>query len=466
MIVRDALRALGIGAMNDPAPGPGVAAGLSYGGGTRLGNIWMVPALGKQRSATYLNIYRANPFVFAAANYVARGIGRLPIHTYQLDSNADKQRIRSDIPSAGRTSAAQQLDRIMTHPVYPSKEAAYGRMMRERMIFGYAVWEVLSDGSMPYGLKPIPATSISHIEPDGDGGVAWYEIRKERGKRVVLGPNAIHFGLGHDLDDDFGVSILESCHHTLALHEAVMRHLLAYLGNSARPSGMFEAESAKAAREARQLISELYTSPENAGKVLVTNAKWQSMSDSPDHAQLVDLIKESRIEIAASFQVPPPILGLLEQAIRANVTEMRSQFIRETIGPWTSETEGEFRGQLLPRVPAWSSLFVEFQLAEMLRPDLEARALVYQRMMPYYSIDEVRKIENMPPLKIRGVTDVPWVQSGAMPLTTAAKGKQASVPPSDPSAMTLEQTQEMLAITEAFDRANGNGHLKPKEFSP
>jgi hypothetical protein len=87
--------------------------------------------------------------------------------------------------------------------------------------------------------------------------------------------------------------------------------------------------------------------------------------------------------------------------------------------------------QLLPQSSSWASLFVEFQLAEMLRPDLEARALVYQRMAPYYTIDEVRGFENMEALDIRGVTDVPWAVPGSAPLPTAAKGKQppAQQPP-------------------------------------
>lgn len=472
MIVRDALKALGVVGMGDPPPGPGVPAGLSYGGGTSLGNIRLVPTLGVERSATYLAIYRTNPFVFAAANYIARGVGGLPVHTYALDANGDKLRQRSDVPQPpGRPSAGVRLDQLLSRPVYPSKAAAYGNMMRERLVFGKSIWEVLSDGGMPYGLKPIRYKNIRHIEPDGDGGVAYYEVQTGKGyftaasKRIVLGTDVIHFGLGSDIDDPFGVSLLESCHHTLALHDAVMRHLLSYLGNQVRPSGMFEAETAKAAREARQLISELYASPENAGKALVTNAKWVAMGDSPDHAHLVELIKESRIEISAAFQTPPPILGLLENAIRANVKELREQFGRDTIGPWTSETEDDFEGQLLPRVPAWSNMFVEMQLAERLRPDLEARALVYQRMMPFFSIDEIRGFENLPPLKLKGVSDQPWVQSGAMPLTTAAKGKQQTpVQPAGTNGMSLEQTTQMVALTEALDRANGNGHLKPEEI--
>lgn len=481
--LRSIARGLGVQAMGDPPPGAG-AASLSTS--TRSsGSIQLVGSMGRGRVATYLQIYRMNPWVYSAANYIARGIGRLPLHTYQLDAKANKERIRSDLPATpGRPSAGVQLDRILSHPLGPSRAAVFGTTMRERLIFGKSLWEILNDGGLPYGLQRIPWKNVEHVEYDGEGGVKYYDVRGDSTflaagrRRIIRGENTIHFGLGSDLDDPCGVSILESCHHTLALHEAIMRHLFSYTENSLRPSGMFKAESAKAAREARQLITELYTSPENAGMALVTNAEWVSMSDSPDHAHLVELVKESRIEIAAAFQVPPPILGLLENAIRANVKELREQFGRDTVGPWATEIEDEIEGQLLIPIPAWNSLFVEFQLAEALRPDLEARALVYHRLMWIMSIDEIRGMENLPPLAIEGVTDVPWVQSGSLPVTTAAtrdpSSNPAPGPRGDPDSAdrdrglddgVLDNAVQIVALTEALDRANGNGHLTAREIT-
>jgi hypothetical protein len=124
------------------------------------------------------------------------------------------------------------------------------------------------------------------------------------------------------------------------------------------------------------------------------------------------------------------MLGILDRAIKSNVKELREQYIRDSVGPWANETEAEFQAQLIPAQPSWSSLFVEFQLAEQLRPDLEARALVYQRLMSVFAIDEIRAFENLAPLDIAGVSDVPWVQSGAMPITKA--GQTSKLPASVP----------------------------------
>jgi HK97 family phage portal protein len=462
----------GLVAMNDPLPGPDVPSGLSDAS-RRVGGIRLVGSSGYARSASYRQVYLFNPFVYAAANLIARGVGRLPLHVFGLDANAEKQRFRADIPqTAGRPQAGVQLDRILSRNADGvAKMSFWGSTLRERLIYGNALWEILTPGGgLPSGLTRIPWRNVGHIEEDGYGNALYYEVSengKPGTKRRLFPEQVIHFGRGSESDQATGISILESCHHTLALHEAVMRHLNAYFENSARGSGYFKVDTEKQAQEARKMITQLYTSPENAGKVLVTSGEWKSMADSPDHSHIVELITESRIEVAASFQVPPPVLGLLEHAIRANVKEMREQFVRDTIGPWASEMEDELEAQLLGRWTSWSSLFVEFELAEQLRPDLEARALVYQRLIFVFSIDEIRAMENKPPFKIKGVTDVPWAPSGAMPLTTAAKAKSGSVPAQEPSQDPVAAGREAVQVEEFLEdvEASRNGHHEVSEVT-
>lgn len=448
-MIREVVRGLGFQAFGDAPPAPGSPRGMSYAPNQAIGRIKLVPTGNRQREATYREVYFANPFVYAATSYIARGIGRLPLHLYALDAEGEKERVRADLP--GRQQPGAWLDRLLNVPGgRVSRPAFYGSTARSRLVLGNALWEIVRPGrgGMPSGLSRVPWNQVLHIDEDSWGNVRYYEVRDPgaRGeRRTIWAEDAIHFGLGSEMEGGCGASLLESCSSTLALHDAILRHLLAYMGNAATPSGSLYVERAGRERmkEIRDLLTELYASPENAGRILVTSGKWQSHSDSPDHAKLVELVKESRIEIAAAFQVPPPILGLLEHAIRANVKEMREQFGRDTLGPWVSEFEGELDAQLIqPNAP---HIFSAFKLAEQLRPDIEARALVYQRMMHIYSIDEIRRSEDLEPLKIAGVTDIPWVASGAMPLTTAAKGKARTVEPMSTNGNADQPTLEQAA---------------------
>lgn len=447
-------------AFGDPMPGPGVVGGMSYAPGQNMGRVRLVAARGRMREATYREIYLANPYVWAATNHIARGIGRFPLHLFQLDAAGDKTRIRADVPGASRYGPAQ-LDRILNVPAGRiSRSAFWSSTVRDRLVLGSALWRILYDNGpgMPTGVQRIPWKNVGHVEEDGMGGALYYEMQPSviGAKRERLGADeVIHFGLGSEGDQASGVSVLESCSATIALHDALLRHLLGYFENSARPSGHIQVERAsrEKLKELRELMTELYASPENAGKILVTTGTWQSMSDSPSHSQIVELLKESRVEIATAFQVPPPVLGMLENAIRANVKELREQFIRETMGPWANEFEDELHAQFI--APLYPTVFAEFQLAESLRPDMEARAMVYQRLMHVFTIDEIRKIENMQPLNIAGVTDIPWVASGAMPLTRASQAaSRVTAPPGPPAAPRGDAVREAV---EALAR-NGNGH--------
>lgn len=461
-------RGMGVAAFGDPMPGAGVSGSLSSGRNFfGRGNIQLVASSGRPRAASYRDIYLFNPWVYSASNIISMSIGRMPISVFGYDEDANKQRYRWDLPQTpGRPTVGVMLDKMLSAPSPNfSRMSAIGNTLRERMIFGNALWEILRDpsGGTPTGLQPISWLNVKRVEEDGYGNPLWYEVApvgRPGPSRRLMPADVIHFGCGSEFGQATGISILESCHHTLALHEALMRHLLAYFENSARGSGHFKVDNQKQAEQARELITELYTSPENAGKVLVTSAEWKTMADTPEHASIVELISESRTEVAAAFRVPPPVLGLLEHAIRANVKEMREQFVRDTVGPWTSDMSGDIQAQLVQPVKAWSNLFVEFDLNEQLRPDLEARALVYQRLMFVYSIDEIRAMEGKTPFAIKGVTDEPLLPSGVLPITKAAnrapKGSPAN-PASGEVAGVAWHVAELESFLETIT-ASSNGH--------
>ncbi len=411
-----------------PSMSPGYASQVGW---VTRGNLPMAPSMGAQRWATYRSVYMTNPWVYASVNMLSRGIARLPLHTFSTDAKGHFVRERGDLPgTTGAPTGPQRLDKLLRNGFSGlSRNAMFGGTMIDRLVYGNGLWLILRDSfGAPNGFRRIRWRDVLRVIPDSNGMPLAYEWRPWNG--FMFGPlvqvearDVIHFGQGSDPEGMYGLSPLESCRHTLALHDALVRHLVAFFSNSARPSGFVSIDkdlNKDRADEIRTFLRDLYTSPENAGKVIAASGvTWQEMGKAPDQAAIVELIKLSREEIAAAYSVPPPVLGILDQAIKSNVKELREQFGRDALGPWASDVEGEFAAQLLPQQPSWSTLTVRFNLAELLRPDLEALALVMQRTAPVMTPDEQRtQWLGLEPLNLEGLSDAPWAARGTSPMTT------------------------------------------------
>lgn len=410
-----------------PSAGPGFSSRVGW---TTIGNLPMAPSMGQQRWATYRSVYMTNPWVYASVNMLSRGMARLPIHVFQNDAEGRPMRVRGDVAGAGRPTGAQTLDRILTGGYRGmSRNAMVGGTWVERLVYGNGLWRIMRDDfGVPQWFKRVRWRDMIRVIPDADGMPAFYEYRPWNGYSYgpierVAAVDVIHFGQGSDPEGMYGLSPLESCRHTLALHDALVRHLVGFFSNSARPSGFVSIDkdlNKDRATEIREFMRDLYTSPENAGKIIAAaGVTWQEVGKAPDQSAIVDLVKLSREEIAATFSVPPPVLGILDQAIKSNVKELREQFGRDSLGPWASDFEGEIAAQLLPQQPSWNGLIVRFDLAELLRPDLEALATVIQKISPMVTPDEIRvRYLGLEPLNMPGLSDVPWATRSSNPYTT------------------------------------------------
>lgn len=425
------------------------------------GSIPMIGTRGIPRHATYRLIYRTNPWVFAAVNKLSRDIARCSRHTYQLDADAKRTRLRGDIPTTpGRRFGGQALDALMAQPdPNLSGYACWFGTCVDKFVHGNALWGIdrAGNGGAPTDFPRISWRDVVNVRERADHSVIYYEVDPGMtqmlpgGKTRKYAPDeVVHFGRGTDPDSAIGMSPLEACRYTIALYEGIVRHLVAYFQNQARPSGVISAEglTRETAELIRELIEEAYTSPENAGRILVTSGTWSDTSGTPDESKVIDLIHASREEVAAVYGVPPPVLGILDQAIKSNVKELREQYVREGVGPPVNEFESEIIAQVVPLAPSWRYCQVRWELAEQLRPDAEAMAGVLEKERAILTIDEERVMIGKDPLEIEGVTDVPWVASGALPITRAAEQNAGAAGFSVPGAPADDQTPDDSAPAE------------------
>lgn len=394
-------------------------------------------ANGEMRLASFAAVYRSNPWVYTCSRLITSQIGRLPLHSFTLLSDGHMERVRGDLPGQiGRPGPGQQLDNLLNNPSPGmSRSRLVRRTVSDLTIYGNALWTIDRNAAgLPIAVWHVPWRFV--IAHGGEKSpIVSYEIRGWAGKNVYSPDDVVHFMGGDDAEQPIGISPLAPLRYTLRLLDAIQRHLGAYFGNAARPSGLLEVgpdTSKENLEDLRETIKQLYTSPENAGKVLVTSAHWQTMASNNNEADIVNLVKLSREEVMGCYQIPPPLAGILDNAIKSNVVELREQLMRDVIGPWAESLESEVQAQLIGSTPAWKGLMVKFDFGEVLRPNLTLRAEAYSKLKEVYAPDEFRKIENLPAI---GTPDaiVPVTPLNMRPLglTSAAYGG-ATLPGDEP----------------------------------
>lgn len=373
---------------------------------------------GTQDYATYVRLYKENPWCYAAVQAIATGLARHPLKVYELQSDGQRTRARSDLPGSGALSAAQKLDLRLRRP---SPQVGRRRFIKstavDRLVFGNALW--VDEGDE---LWRIPWRQVTVHEGEVLP-ILFYEVVGANDSRKFVPEDVVHFNGGDDPESPIGVSPFAALRHTLALHNALQRHLTHFFENRARPSGNLKLQpgaSKDSITKIHELISEMYASPENAGRVLVTTGDFQPMTAGHDQSEIIELIRLSREEIAAAFRTPPPVLGILDKAIKSNVKELREQYVRDVSGTWAEEFEDEIDSQFLAKKPSLRHVFVEFDLSGPLRPDLEARAKAYKDLESTTTVNERRRWENLPDLDDPLANEI-LVPPGSVPLSKAGE---------------------------------------------
>lgn len=372
-------------------------AGLDHQTHSPIAQSNIAQLVGDDNMATHARLYKENPWLNAGVRTIAWGLSRSPLRVYELMADGQRKIMRHDLPSRGVDSVAVRLDRELNAP---AGRVGPQRRMRstvtDYLLYGNALWDI----SQPEGTYHVPWNRIDPIEGDYVP-ILGYRIKGSKKDRFLAPEDVIHFNAADDPESVLGLSPIGSLKYTLALHDALQRHLVRFFENSARPSGNLRLQAGaneKAIESISSQIRELYASPENAGKVIVTTGEFQAITAGHDQSQIVELAKLSREEIAGGLRIPGPVLGFLEHAIKSNVKELREQYIRDVIGNWAPAMEDDIMAQRVRSDPTLRRIFVEFDLDVHLRPDLEALASVAAKTGETVTTNERRRWFNLPDL--------------------------------------------------------------------
>ncbi|MBJ7535438.1 phage portal protein [Rhodomicrobium vannielii ATCC 17100] len=272
------------------------------------------------------------------------------------------------------------------------------------LLRGNAVIEIVTDahGGLA-ALKPIPweFCNVSFL-PSGQLVYDVQDVTSIWGgtgrTRRLLADEVIHI---RDRTDDglIGRSRLHRAAGAVGAAMSLQEFTGSMWRNGVHPSGAIKLDRAmttetKAAL--REAMQPLFTGPTNAAKMMILDQgmAWETISVSPEDAELLASRRFTVEELARLYGVPPVVIGDLSNSSFTNAETMLRAFAQLTLRHWIRKLEAEFARSLLA-----DDYHVEFDLSAFLRGDPETRWKSHQIAIStgVLDVNEVREIEGYNP---------------------------------------------------------------------
>lgn len=369
---------------------------------------WWYDSERVSRLGAYSDMYRRQLWVYVLVHKRAGATARLPLKVYERD---DLNRPEAE------GHPFQELMRnpnpaISSYRFWDWTSSTYD-------IYGHTFWlKRYDNGGRPFQLVPLHPTAMV---PQDDG--TW---RFNNGKTVIpeIEPNdVVHFRSFNPADGRVGLSPLEPLRDTLENESAARVATSSFWRNGARPGVALKHPKnlgKPAADRLKAQWQEIAAGAGNTGTTVVLEEGMEPaiLTLTAEEAQYIETRKLNREEVCAAYDVPPPVVHILDRATFSNITEQMRSMYRDTMAPHLKAFEADIDTQL--RAPHFGdSVYAEFLLDEVLRGDFEARAEAY-RKADYMTIAEKRKAENLP--FIEG-TDKIFVNAAIVPLDEASRSR-------------------------------------------
>jgi HK97 family phage portal protein len=355
--------------------------------------------LSDDMSQDYATLYRKQANVRTVVDFLARNVAQLSLHTFERRSDNGRERV-SDHPFA----------RLMRQP---NAHTTGYRLMRDliadRGIYDRALWVKARDKDDNDILVRVPPRLWSISEDDSWLAPSGFVIKGNRGKTTIPADRCVYFRGYNPEDERYGLSPIESLRQVLSEEFAAGQMREQSLRNGARIGGYITRPAGAAWSDtARQRFGTSWraqyagqTATEGGGTpVLEDGMQFVAAGHSAEDMQYIEARKLSREEVAASYFIPPPMVGILDHATFGNIEEQHKMLYQDTLGPILQEVQQEIMLQILRADFGADAddLYVEFNMLEKLRGSFEEQVEQLQKATgaPFLSRAEARSRMNLP----------------------------------------------------------------------
>ena len=367
----------------------------------------------QQRSHTDEMVTDATVLTLSSAwscvNLIAGTIGSLPLMIYRTDASGVRTnatdhplyRLLHDSPNADQTALDFWEFNAASQELRGNAYALISRNGVDNVSSLTPVW--------PDMVQPFRAS-------DGT-------IRYRVGGREDVGSDQMLHIRGFGGSPLGGMSTLAAGRNVFGMAMAIERAAGTTFANGVRPSGVLKTNAAldKPQRDLlEERLQERFVGAMNAGRPLLLDngLDWTQLSLSPEDAQMLESRGWSVEEVCRLFGVPPIMIGHGNKTSSwgTGVEQITLGFVKYALFRRLRRIEQSCMKQLLLPRDIAAGITIEFNLEGLLRGDTKSRYAAYAIALQngWMTINEVRRLENLPPVE---GGDVARMQAQNLPIT-------------------------------------------------
>lgn len=370
-------------------------------------------------------IYRQQPWIRAIIDKLSHGIGRLPAKTFReaTGTNGARARVRF-----GEHRGADLVHRPFAGG---TPFLFWGRIVHDvaKEGRGYAVLLRPRPSAPPNEAVPVAFRCVRPkfgTNPDGSKVLLAWEVSIGGVRRILHPDDVVVFQFPS------GISPLASLARTVAMEDASQRAAIASFSNGIRPSGIVsldpgvlgQREGKMTKTQLEYLRDELTTEHggvDNRFRLAAINAaiRWTPLAHTAQEAEMIAHRKLNREEACGVYDMPPPVVHILDRATYSNIDEQHRMLYMDTMGPWLTMLEQTWNAAVYQH-PAHEAdlggVYLEFDLDGVLRGDLASRADAYTKLIRNgFTLNEIRGLENLPRIE-HPLADAVFVPRDLLPI--------------------------------------------------
>jgi HK97 family phage portal protein len=321
--------------------------------------------------ATYAALYRGQPSVATLVDKVANAAARLTVKVW--DVTADSGRVQD------KTSPYAKLMAAPCNVMSPFNFWRWTTATYE--VYGEAFWyKQRNEAGQVVNLLPMHPSRVA-VHRDAAGDLEYIFTLGVGSAGILHAPAAdvVAFLRFNPENLMRGLSRLEPLRSTLMNEDAARRANESGWNRGARPSVILSHPrelSQGAMDRIRSGFDARHAGADNMGStaVLEEGMTAQIVQLTAEEMQYIDSRKMNLQEVCMVYDVPPPVVHILDHATFSNITEQMRSMYRDTMSPRLEDFESVIDYSLAAEFFAPGQRETEFDMTDVLRGDFETRA--------------------------------------------------------------------------------------------